>query len=296
LLCLKLSLLFCVCLLFGFELCLGSVLLVDDLLLLNSSEGGVILIFLKLEIDLLLESIRNLEFSGLLDGHLIVKRLFVIFLDLNISVMVLLKSFLGLGKLFLVLKKCLLILIDSFIHFFFLLLELGSLIVHFISLVKSKRLLFLLSLRESDKLIVISVFSTGILVVGDNSKLVELLLDLGLKLSLKFLNSLVAHLLGVEDRLIKVDIAFTLLELRLAMRGLNEMLLLLLGSLLLILMLVKLFNLLLESHLSESLNLSLLLNGLFTLLVLGKGMSEILCLQLSFSVLHVVLHLLELWS
>jgi hypothetical protein len=82
--------------LFGFELCLGSVLLVDDLLLLNSSEGGVILIFLKLEIDLLLESIRNLEFSGLLDGHLIVKRLLVVFLDLNIGVMVLLKSFLGL--------------------------------------------------------------------------------------------------------------------------------------------------------------------------------------------------------
>jgi hypothetical protein len=43
-----------------------------------------------------LESISNLEFSGLLDGHLIMKRLLVVFLDLNIGVMVLLKSFLGL--------------------------------------------------------------------------------------------------------------------------------------------------------------------------------------------------------
>jgi succinate-acetate transporter protein len=65
------------------------------------------------------------------------------------------------------------------------------------------------------------------------------------------------------------------------------------GSLLLsILMLIELLDLLLKSHLSESLDLSLLLNGLFTLLVLGKGMSEVLCLQLGFSVLHMVLHLM----
>lgn len=295
LLCLKLGLLLLVCLLFGFELCLGSILLVDDLLLFDSCEDGVVLVFLKLKINLLLESIRNLEFSGLLNGKLILESLFVIILDLDIGVMVLLKSFLGLLKLFLVLKESHLILVNSAIHLLFLLLKLGCLIVHFVCLVESKRLLFLLSLGESDKLVVISVFSTGILVVGNDSKLVELFLNLSLKLSLKFLNSLVAH----EDRLIKIDIAVTLLELRLAMSGVLLLMMLLLNSsllLLLILMLVELLDLLLKSRLSESLNLSLLLNGLFTLLVLGKGMLEILCLQLGFSVLHVVLHLLQFRS
>jgi len=144
------------------------------------------------------------------------------------------------------------------------------------------------------------VFSTSILVVGNNSKLVELLLDLSLKLSLKFLNSLVAQLLGIEDSLIKVDVALTLLEFGLAMSIVMLLLLLLfmggLSSFLFILMLIELLDLLLKSHLSESLDLSSLLNLLFTLLVLGKGMSEVLCLQLSFGVLHMVLHLLKLGS
>lgn len=124
--------------------------------------------------------------------------------DLYEAVVVLLKVGFVLVELFLVLSELLLSFLELLVHLGLLLLQVGLLVVELISLLPLVSGSPLLAVAEAHKLVVVDLLATGILVVGEERELFEVLLDSGLDLSLEF-----CHIILVQD-LVVVEVHLAL--------------------------------------------------------------------------------------
>jgi hypothetical protein len=185
---------------YWFLICIGLGLLLGHLHLLRS-QFYLRRIFLG-ESCFLHHSLSDHKFRLLLDSNLLIEILFSLVLDLNERIVVLLEIFLSLIELLFVLSEGLLSIFNLLVHFILSFLKIWMLVVELISFFKSFSLCLLLTIGKSNQLIVIDMFASSVLVVGDDSQLVEIFLDSGFKLSLNLGNCLLAELLRVDSHII----------------------------------------------------------------------------------------------
>lgn len=118
--------------------------------------------------------------------------------------MILLQTVLILIELFPILVKLLLRGLELPTHLLFLFLKVRMFLIDGLGLLECLPLLPLLSIRQSHELVVVDVTSTRVLVVGNDSQLVQVLLHSRLQLLLQLLDGLLPSTLRIQNLIVHV--------------------------------------------------------------------------------------------
>lgn len=119
--------------------------------------------------------------------------------------MVLLQAILAFVEFISILDQLLLGSIKLLAHFLLFCLKCGMLLINSGSLLEGFTFFFLLGIRKSNKLVVVYVMASRILVVCNNGQLVQFLLYFSFKIVLNLLNSIISYRLYIHEISCQVD-------------------------------------------------------------------------------------------
>jgi hypothetical protein len=160
---------------------------------------------IDLQVSLLHQVFVGRNFSTRLKIDLIFKLLHGLILNLDERVMILLQAVLILIKLFFILIKLNLSSLKLLAHFLFLFLKLRMLLHKWLGLLKLITLLLLLFVGETHQLIVKHMVTLGILIIGNNCELIEILLNSWFEFLLEFGDGFFADGVGIDNLVSELD-------------------------------------------------------------------------------------------